>query len=108
MGAALAHLLRADAHRVAEPGRDRFTGPDSTLGQPKCGNDQARHAAGIARSDRLAEAQTVAAQLTATGQRISRRALRQAGIHGSNADLGLIAHIVKPLAAGITAATGKT
>jgi hypothetical protein len=98
MGAALAHLLHADAHPMARPGRDRCTGPDRTVGHPKRGNDQAGHAAGPARPDRLAEAQTVAAQLTATGQRISRRALRRAGIHGSNADLGLIAHIVKPLA----------
>jgi hypothetical protein len=46
--------------------------------------------------DRLGEAQAAAEQLTAAGQRISRRALRQAGIHGSNADLGLIARIFKP------------
>ena len=41
-------------------------------------------------------AQVAAAQLTAAGQRITRRALRQAGLQGSNADLGRIAQILKP------------
>lgn len=57
---------------------------------------QTSHADGMTNPDRLAEVQAVAAQLTATGQRISRHVLRRAGIHGSNADSGLIACIVKP------------
>jgi hypothetical protein len=41
------------------------------------------------------------------GSAISRRTLRRAGIHGSNADLGHIAHIVKPQTYGTSAATDK-
>ena len=107
MGAALAHLLRADAHPVARPGHDRFTGLNRTVDHANCRNDQAVHTAGITRPDRLAEAQAVATQLTAVGQRVSRRALRRAGIHGSNADLGLLARIVKPPATETVAVTNN-
>ena len=44
---------------------------------------------------RIAEAQSVAAKLTASGQRVSRRSLRTAGLHGSNADLGMLAGLVR-------------
>jgi hypothetical protein len=44
--------------------------------------------------DRVAEAQTAAARLAAAGQHVSRRALRAAGLHGSNADLGQLARIL--------------
>jgi len=40
---------------------------------------------------RVNDALAAAAQLTASGQTISRRSLRSAGLHGSNADLGIIA-----------------
>ena len=93
--ATLAHRLRADAHRVDQPAQDRFTGRDQVVDCADRRGGQTGHADGTTCPDRLAEAQAVAAQLTATGQRISRRALRQAGIHGSNADLGLIARILK-------------
>jgi hypothetical protein len=45
--------------------------------------------------DRLAEAEIMAERLTAAGQRVSRRTLRAAGLHGSNADLGAFARIAK-------------
>jgi hypothetical protein len=44
---------------------------------------------------RMAEAQAVASQLIASGQRVSRRSLRAAGLQGSNADLGRLAHILR-------------
>ena len=101
MGATLTHLLRADAHQLASPrqgndasqnrGRDRT---DSDTGNVD----------GATRPDRLAQAQVAAAQLTAAGQRMTRRALRQAGLQGSNADLGRIAQILKPQAAKTSAA----
>ena len=41
---------------------------------------------------RLQDAQAAAARLIASGRPISRRSLRSAGLHGSNADLGMLAH----------------
>jgi hypothetical protein len=107
MGAALAHLLRADAHQVDQPAQVRFTCRDQDMDRANRGDGHTDHADATTHPDRLAEAQAVAAQLTATGQRISRRTLRRAGIHGSNADLGHIAHIVKPQTYGTSAATDK-
>ncbi|MGH3274770.1 MAG: hypothetical protein ACRDNZ_10695, partial [Streptosporangiaceae bacterium] len=46
------------------------------------------------RPDRLADAQAIADRLTATGKRVSRRSLRGAGLHGSNAELGAVARMV--------------
>jgi hypothetical protein len=107
MGAALAHLLHADAHHLDRPDHARFTGRDPAIPRVDRIDDPPGHGKQRTSPDRLAQAHTVAAQLTANGQRISRRALRRAGIHGSNADLGLITHIVKPPATQIPAATGK-
>lgn len=44
---------------------------------------------------RPSEAYTAAARVIASGQRVSRRSLRSAGLHGSNADLGILARLVK-------------
>lgn len=44
---------------------------------------------------RLNEAHAVAIELIASGQRISRRSLRSAGLHGSNADLGMLARTLR-------------
>ena len=41
------------------------------------------------------EAYTAAARVIASGQRVSRRSLRSAGLHGSNADLGMLARLVR-------------
>jgi hypothetical protein len=43
---------------------------------------------------RLAEARAAAVPLAAAGERVSRRALRAAGLRGSNADLGALARIL--------------
>jgi hypothetical protein len=47
------------------------------------------------RPDRLAEAAAAAALLRTDGKHVSRRTLRTAGVHGSNADLGTLARIAK-------------
>ena len=44
---------------------------------------------------RLAEARAAARQLDDTRTRVSRRTLRNVGVHGSNADLGTLARIVR-------------
>lgn len=83
MGAALAHLLRADASAggQAEP-----------IPEPPEGS----RAGGLhSVAGRLAEAEAAAQQLATAGQGISRRALRRAGLHGSNADLGALAAMIR-------------
>ena len=47
------------------------------------------------RPDRIAEAEAAAALLSTAGKRVCRRTLSTAGVHGSNADLGALARIVK-------------
>ncbi len=79
MGAALAHLLRADACQADRASRQS---PDGRAGL-------------LSVSGRLAEADNAARQLAAAGKSISRRALRQAGLHGSNADLGVLAALIR-------------
>jgi len=44
---------------------------------------------------RPSDAYTAAARVIASGQRVSRRSLRSAGLHGSNADLGMLARLVR-------------
>jgi len=44
---------------------------------------------------RPSEAYAAAARVMASGQRVSRRSLRSAGLRGSNADLGMLARLVK-------------
>ena len=44
---------------------------------------------------RPSDAYAAAARVIASGQRVSRRSLRSAGLHGSNADLGMLARLVK-------------
>ena len=94
MGAALAHLLRADAHGMEQPGQVWSAGPDQARDHADHGNAGGDRAAGMIRPDRLAEACALGARLTAAGQRVSRRSLRGAGLHGSNAELGAVARIV--------------
>ena len=87
MAAALAHLLRADAHAARE---GLASGPDQ-------GSDRADQAGGgglVISEDRLAGAREAAARLRAAGQRVSRRSLRAAGLRGSNAELGAVAVII--------------
>ena len=94
MGAALAHLLLADMHGTNELDEARSSGPDQVAVRLDHGTRQAQ-TAGTIWQDRLAEAEIIAERLTAAGQRVSRRALRAAGLHGSNADLGALARIAK-------------
>jgi hypothetical protein len=93
MGAALAHLLRADAHDDGDAGPFSGTSPRAKAGRLASLNS------------RLAEAEGVARQLKADGRPISRRALRRAGLHGSNAELGALAAMLRGrLSAGQLAA----
>jgi len=91
MGAALAHMIRADASGESEPYQASPAGPWPAGDQRDRDIPNGHRAAGEIRQDQLAEARTIAAQLTAAGQRVSRRSLRAAGLHGSNADLGVLA-----------------
>jgi hypothetical protein len=88
MGAALAHLLHADTHptpAAPRPGQE----PDRPDTPSK------DHSSTAIRARRLAQAQAAAASITAAGQRVSRRNLRAAGIHASNAELGTLATNLK-------------
>jgi hypothetical protein len=96
MGAALAHLLRADACPMDPPDHARSTGQNQKVDGTDRRDSQVGHPDGATHAARLIEARVVAAQLTASGQHVSRRALRRAGIHGSNRELGLIARMVQP------------
>lgn len=94
MGAALTHLLSADAHSVKTPDHAGSPAPDQVLMRPdQCATRQGQ-AANTHRPDRLAEAELVADRLRATGQRVSRRTLRAAGLRGSNAELGALARTI--------------
>src|ERR1019366_8556269 len=85
MGAALAHLLRADEHSQRQPAHAE---PELAADRNcPCGD----HAAAAIRPDRMIEAEAAAALLSTAGKRVSRRTLRTAGVHGSNAVLGALA-----------------
>jgi len=94
MGTALAHLLHADnrhtrrAEHATPPGQDQDAGKTDHVGP---GTDQVARRSLV---ERHADAATTAALLTAAGQRVSRRTLRAAGMHGSNADLGALARML--------------
>jgi len=88
MGAALAHMLRADAHLLSQHGQDKSMTRTGGAGPDRSADTIPGH--------RMAEAEAVAQRLIAAGERVSRRSLRRAGLHGSNADLGVLARMVKP------------
>jgi len=96
LGAALAQLIRADTHRAGPTGRAEPPGPDQTTDQPDRTNSGPDHMGTPIRPDRLADATATAARLNAAGQRITRRALRSAGMRGSNAELGALARRTRP------------
>jgi hypothetical protein len=85
MGATLAHLLHCDSPKAHTPLANMRTPPGTPptamehVGQPPPSRD------------RLSLARATAASLNAAGQRVSRRSLRAAGIHGSNAELDTLA-----------------
>jgi hypothetical protein len=91
MGTALAHLLRADAREAGQLGPP---GPDQAQDRADRGGTRGDQMAGVVRPERLEEARALAVRLAAAGQRVSRRSLRQAGLRGSNAELGAVAVLV--------------
>jgi hypothetical protein len=94
MGAALAHMIRADACRLDQ--RDQTTPPGPGRADHQDQNAPGRdRAAGTIHPDKIAAATTTAARLAAAGHQISRRSLRSAGLHGSNADLGMLAQLTR-------------
>lgn len=105
MGSALAHLLRADPaeHTAHHPGRhisdapvDKYAANPAVMGQE--GSVAYPAPVGDARPParvRVADVQAAAATVIASGQSVSRRSLRAAGLHGSNADLGMLARRVR-------------
>jgi hypothetical protein len=90
MGAALAHLLHADAARLSALAQLPVIG----RGDDDLLNDGIAHLR--VRPDRVAEAQATATVVSAAGHRVSRRTLRAAGLRGSNAELGVLARMVAP------------
>ena len=82
----LAHMLRSDVH-----------GPDQvrTAVCAACGDVLPDRSAETVLRERLTEAQAVAERLIAAGEQVSRRSLRRAGLHGSNADLGALARMAR-------------
>jgi hypothetical protein len=89
MGAALAHLLHADATTPPSPASPE-TAPATRPARP--GADQP---ADTVHLHRMTAAEQAAARLAAAGHDISRRNLRAAGITGSNASLGKLATTLK-------------
>jgi hypothetical protein len=96
MGAALAHLLRADTHGTDLAGQAGSPHPGQAPERGDHNDTGQDHAARTIQPDRLAEAEAAAALLSAAGKRVSRRALRTVGVRGSNADLGKLARVVRP------------
>jgi hypothetical protein len=105
MGAALAHLLRADTQAAGQAEQGGLACPDQAAVRADQGG--IGQAGGTASPGRLAEAQEAAMRLAAAGHRISRRTLRTAGLHGSNADLGALARITRSQLATARAGTGQ-
>jgi len=101
LGTALAHLLHADAHNTDLTGSPH----PRLLSQAAGGHTSGDHLAEAGRVKRLSDAHVTAAQLAATGQRVSRRTLRAAGLHGSNADLGALARALSCQTADAATAT---
>jgi hypothetical protein len=89
MGSALAHLLRSDA--AAAPLADQSAWQYSVGRAADRGNDVRR----LPARARIPDAYAAAAKIMASGQRVSRRSLRSAGLRGSNAELGAIARLIK-------------
>ena len=94
MGAALAHMIRADACSLDQRDQTTPPGPGRADHQDQSAARVAR-AAGTIHPGKIAEAATTAARLAAAGHQISRRSLRSAGLHGSNADLGMLAQLTR-------------
>jgi len=116
MAAALTHMIRADAERTSQNERTSSGTATCEMSIPCRGNSDVGHAAatlerpisasparargnydnrqGSDLTDRLEIARLAALRLTSTGRRVSRRALREVGMHGSNAELGALAKAI--------------
>jgi hypothetical protein len=115
MGSALAHLLRSDAAAgradVSTEHPGRLTGLNETVAsgarelRDQDADQRRRHPRREPARLRLAEAHTAAERLVGSGQRVSRRSLRSAGLRGSNADLGLLAQMIRSYGADRSART---
>jgi hypothetical protein len=120
MGTALAHMLRADAHTAADrpdhagtarpatpwsagdqpgPAQDQSAGQRTSWSGPPARTRTVPKAAVHCTADgtrtpappETDQARLIASRLTATGKRVSRRALRSEGIKGSNQALNALA-----------------
>jgi hypothetical protein len=136
MGTTLAHMLRADAGAAADPADTGTAGPAvprspawSAGDQPGADQDQAAPPAPLARTGPPAgtrtapqqdhdaraaaipsgtgQARLAASRLTAAGKPVSRRALRGAGIRGSNHALGALARTINAELAGTPAVPAR-
>jgi len=93
MGAALAHLLRADSCRASQPDQAAVAHPGHPQGRTD-DSHSSTHPSGTIQRELLEQAWEAGTRLSAAGQRVSRRSLRTAGVHGSNAQLGTVALMV--------------
>jgi hypothetical protein len=91
MGAALAHLLHADTHTRGTPVPRTTPGPGQAKDQPEHHRPGTDHTGATIRPGLLAQAEAAATRITAAQRRVSRRNLRAAGTHASNAELGKLA-----------------
>jgi hypothetical protein len=116
MAAALTHMVRADYERMVQDERSSSCAATCEMGMPCRSSADVGHAtdtleqsvgASMVRAqgnygnrqggdltDRLEIARLAALRLTSTGRRVSRRALREVGMHGSNAELGALAKAI--------------
>jgi hypothetical protein len=100
MGAALTHLLHADTHH-GPADQTAAPGPDHAQDHTVCRCPRKDHTATTLRPGLLVQAETAAAHIRATGGRVSRRNLRAAGVHASNAELGALAtNLTSPTTTG--------
>ena len=93
MGTALAHLLRADSCRASQPDHAALPRPGHPQGRTD-DSHSSTHPCGTIQQELLAQAWEAGTRLSAAGHRISRRSLRTAGVHGSNAQLGTVALMI--------------
>jgi hypothetical protein len=108
MGAALAHMIHADAVEAPSGAQQRAglvlgAGQDQAVADHPAGEEHDVLAAGQGSlampgrdQTRLDEVRSIASRLAASGQRVSRRALRAAGARGSNAELGNLVRLLDP------------
>ena len=105
MGAALAHLLRADVQGSSPDLQSRACDVRPSMVGARTGDQGNAEPAGVVRAGRLAEVRRVVARLAEDGLPVSRRNLRSAGMHGSNAELGVLSHISRSMQVDLAVAS---